>query len=143
VRLLPSTLATVLTLTLAPVATADYYVVVGESSPVTQLSQKDVLHLFMGRSRSYPDGSPAVAHDLAGSADREGFYRSLSGMTLAQVTSYWARLTFSGRSLPPARLDNEAALVEKLRQDPEAIGWLPAPPAAKGLRTVLVLKAAP
>jgi hypothetical protein len=143
VRHLFSTLAALLALALAPVARADFYVVVGEGSSVAQLTHKEVLHLYMGRSRFYPDGSPAAPHDLAGSAQRAGFYRSLSGMTLAQVTSYWARLMFSGRSLPPAELDDEAALVAKLRQDAAAIGWLPTPPAAKGLRTVLVLKAAP
>jgi hypothetical protein len=130
-------------LAFAPAARADYYVVVGEASPAMQLSQKDVLHLFMGRSRAFPNGNPASAHDLASSAQREGFYRALSGMSLAQVTSYWARLTFSGRSLPPVQLEDEAAMVAKLRTDPAAIGWLPTPPVAKGLRTVLVLKAAP
>lgn len=142
-RHLLCTLAALATLAAAPVARADYYVVVSEASPVVQLSQKDVLHLFMGRSRSFPDGSAAAPHDLAASTQREGFYRALSGMSLAQVTSYWARLMFSGRSLPPAQLDDESALVAKLRQDSAAIGWLPAPPSAKGLRTVLILKASP
>jgi hypothetical protein len=140
VRLLFSILAALATLAFAPAAQADYYVVVGEASTVAQLSQQDVLHLFMGRSRSFPDGSPAAPHDLAGSTQREGFYRVLSGMSLAQVTSYWARLMFSGRSLPPAQLADESALVEKLRADASAIGWLPAPPAARGVRTVLVLR---
>lgn len=142
-RFLYATLAALAMLAFAPAAQADYYVVVSEASPVAQLSQKDVLHLFMGRSRSFPDGSPAAPHDLAGSAQRAGFYHLLSGMSLAQVTSYWARLMFSGRSLPPAQLADESALVEKLRADATAIGWLPAPPAASGLRTVLVLRSAP
>jgi hypothetical protein len=143
VRHLICTLFALATLAFAPAAQADYYVVVGEASPVMQLGQKDVLHLFMGRTRTFPNGNPALPHDLAGDAQREGFYRALSGMSLAQVTSYWARLMFSGRSLPPVRLDDEAAMVAKLRNDSDAIGWLPTPPAAKGLRTVLVLKAAP
>lgn len=140
---LPIIALTALVAVAAPIARADYYVVVGEDSPVTQLSKKDVLHLFMGRTRSFPDGSPAAPHDLAGSTQREGFYRVLSGMSLAQVTSYWARLMFSGRNLPPVQLIDETAMVGKLLQDPATIGWLPAPPTAKGLRTVLVLRTAP
>jgi hypothetical protein len=127
----------------APQARADYYVVVGERSPVAHLSQEEVLHLFMGRTRAFPDGSPAAPYDLAGSAQREGFYRMLSGMTLAQVTSYWARLMFSGRNLPPGQLADESTMLEKLRKDSAAIGWLTTPPTAKGVRTVLVLQAAP
>ena len=142
-RVMPVMVMALVALLAAGPARADYYVVVGERSPVLQLSQEEVLHLFMGRTRSFPDGSPAAPYDLAGSAQREGFYRMLSGLTLAQVTSYWARLMFSGRNLPPGRLADEPAMVEKLRRDAAAIGWLTSPPTAKGLRTVLVLQAAP
>lgn len=142
-RVLPVMVMALVALVAAPQARADYYVVVGERSPVARLSQEEVLHVFMGRTRSFPDGSPATPYDLAGSAQREGFYRTLSGMTLAQVTSYWARLMFSGRNLPPGLLADEPAMVERLRRDAAAIGWLTSPPTAKGLRTVLVLQAAP
>lgn len=127
----------------APTAWADYYIVVGRTNPVAELSQREVLHLYMGRARAFPDGSPAVAYDLGDGPQREGFYRALSGMTLPQVTSYWARLMFSGRNLPPQRVESEHAMVQKLQADPRAIGWLATPPRGSALRTVLVLKEAP
>lgn len=128
-------------LAFVPAARADYYIVVGERSPVVTLTQDDVLQLFMGRTRAFPDGSSAVACDIGNDALRAGFYRSLSGMSLPQVTSYWARLMFSGHNLPPLRLQDESAMVERVENDPTAIGWLPEAPRRKGLRTVLVLKA--
>lgn len=127
----------------APAARADYYIVVSEQNPVTRLSQTEVLHLFMGRSRAFPGGHAAVTYDIDAGTQREGFYRALSGMSQAQVNSYWARLMFSGRSLPPLRLQHEADMVQKIRNDPKAIGWLFSDPVQKGLRTVLVLRAAP
>jgi hypothetical protein len=142
-QMIASTLAALLLVGAAAPARADYYVVVGEHSRVTELSRQDVLHLYLGRTRSFPDGSTAAPLDLAQDAQREGFYRSLSGLTLAQVTSYWARLMFSGRNLPPARVENEAEMVERLRQDATAIGWLSAAPKDKGIRTVLHLRTAP
>ena len=123
----------------ASTANANYYIVVSERSPVTTLSQQEALQLFMGRTRAFPDGRPATPCDIASDALRAGFYRSLSGLSLPQVTSYWARLMFSGRSLPPQRLDSEAALIARIQNDPAAIGWLPAAPKQKGLRTLLVL----
>ena len=89
-------------------AQADYFIVVSHDSPLRQLSQKEALHLYMGRTRQLPDGDLATTYDLPDTPHREGFYRALSGMSLSQVTSYWARLMFSGRSLPPQRLDDEA-----------------------------------
>jgi hypothetical protein len=124
-------------------ARADYYIVVGERSRVTAITQQQVLQLFMGRTHFHADGSPAVACEIGRDSLRAGFYRALSGMSLAQVNSYWARLMFSGRSLPPERLPDESALLERLGADPAAIGWLPEVPRQKGLRIVLVLKDAP
>lgn len=127
----------------ASAARADYHVVVSERSVVQALTRQEVLHLYMGRTRVFPDGSRAVTLDLADARQREGFHRALTGMSLAQVTSYWARLMFSGRNLPPQQLDDEAAMVARVRSDPATIGWLSHPPRDKGLRTVLVLKEAP
>jgi hypothetical protein len=142
VRSVTTLLLAALAATFAPVAQADYYVVVGERNPVTALSQQQVLQLFMGRTRTFPDGSPAATCEIASDAQRAGFYRSLSGMSLPQVTSYWARLMFSGRSLPPQQLASEAAVIEQVQNDPTAIAWLAAPPRQKGLRTVLVVREA-
>lgn len=138
-----SVVLTLLLIALAPVARADYYVVVSERNPVTTLSQKEALQLFMGRSRAFPDGSPATPCDIASDAQRAGFYLSLGGMSLSQLNSYWARLMFSGRSLPPQRVSSEAAMAEKISNDPAAIGWLSQVPKQKGLRTVLILPDAP
>jgi hypothetical protein len=137
-----SILAIVLML-LAPAARADYYIVVSEHNSLTTLSQKDALQLFMGRSRAFPDGSPATPCDIGDDALRAGFYRSLGGMSLPQVNSYWARLMFSGRSLPPQRVESEAAMVQRIGNDPSAIGWLTQAPKQKGLRAVLVLPETP
>jgi hypothetical protein len=143
VRAIATLLLTALACAFTPAAKADYYIVVGERNPVAGLTQQQVQQLFMGRTRSYPDGRPATPCDIASDALRAGFYRALSGMSLPQVTSYWARLMFSGRNLPPQRLNSEAAVIERLQNDPAAIGWLPVAPKQKGLRTVLVLKGAP
>ncbi|HWL62509.1 MAG TPA: hypothetical protein VNQ32_06920 [Steroidobacteraceae bacterium] len=140
-----SSLIAVLTLALCgllcrPAAATDYYIVVSESNATRTLSGQEVLHIFMGRTRSFPDGVPATRYELADATQRAGFYRTLADMSLAQVTSYWARLMFSGRNLPPQQVQGEAALLEKVRRDPHAITWLPAQSSAPGVRTVLVLR---
>lgn len=132
-----------LSLGLSGPARADYYIVVNEANPVTGLTKRDVLNLFMGRSRSFPQHGAAMAYEIGDDTRRAGFYGVLGGMSLPQVTSYWARLMFSGRSLPPEKVADEHAVLQKVQSDPRAIGWVTAPPTQKGVRTVLVLKDAP
>lgn len=128
----------------AQTARADVWVVVPTSSSVKSMSQKELVDLYMGRSRAFPDGTFALPFDLPRDhPGRAAFYKSLTGMDLAQINSYWSRLMFSGQTLPPQPLPGEAAMADLVRRNPSAVGYLLQEPAAdKGLRVVLVLKSA-
>jgi len=142
-RIGATTILATLALVFAYPAEADYYIVVNRKNTTASLTQQQALQIFMGRSRTFPGGQPAVPYDIGNDPLREGFYQALSGLSLPQITSYWARLTFSGQRLPPQRLADEDAVAGKIASDPAAIGWLPQPPQRPDLRTVLVLRSNP
>lgn len=122
-------------------ARADFYVVVHASNPQRTLTQKEAVDLFMGRSRAFANGEFALIFDLPrDNPRRAAFYQSLTGMSVAQVNSYWSRLMFSGQSVPPQALPDETAMANILRRNPSALGWLSREPTEPGLRTVLVIK---
>lgn len=124
-----------------PAAWADIYVVVNAANPVKAMSQKEALDVFMGRRRSFASGVVAAPFDLPrDSGARAQFYQTLTGMSLPQVNSYWARLMFTGQTLPPQLLGSEDAMVEAVKQDITAIGYLSRAPEDGALRVVLVLK---
>ena len=125
-------------------ARADVFVVVPTASSVKSMTQKELVDLYMGRSRAFPDGTFALPFDLPrDDPGRAAFYRALTGMDLAQINSYWSRLMFSGQTLPPQPLPGEAAMADLVRRNPSAVGYVLQEPAAdKGLRVVLVLKSA-
>ena len=125
-------------------ARADVFVVVPTSSSVHAMSQKELVDLYMGRTRAFPDGTFALPFDLPRDhPGRAAFYQALTGMDLAQINSYWSRLMFSGQTLPPQPLPGEAAMMDLVKRNPSAVGYLLQEPAAdKGLRVVLVLKVA-
>ena len=128
----------------APPARADVYVVVNANNPVPAMTRKDALNLFMGRINAFTEVDLAMPLDLPrDDAVRDHFYLLLTGMRPAQVNSYWSRLMFTGRTLPPKVVASEAALVEAVRRNPGAIGYLSQEPSDRGVRVVLVLKDAP
>jgi hypothetical protein len=125
-------------------ARADFYLVVHAGNAQAALTQKEAVDLFMGRQRTFPRGDFALVFDLPrDSPQREAFYKALTGMSLAQVNSYWARLMFAGQSLPPQPLPDEAAMLDIVRRNPSALGWVSKEPNDKNIRTVLVLKESP
>jgi hypothetical protein len=125
-------------------ASADFYLVVQANNEQHALSQKEAVDLFMGRNRAFANGEIAQVFDLSRSdPKRDAFYHALTGLSQAQVNSYWSRLMFSGRNLPPQPLSDEAAMVEAVTHHPNAIGWLSKEPTDKRVRTLLVLKDLP
>ncbi|MEF7615400.1 hypothetical protein V4F39_15885 [Aquincola sp. MAHUQ-54] len=134
-------LALAAALACAGAARADLYVVVHAGNPQRAMAQKEVVDLFMGRSRTFAQGDFALPFDLPrDSAVRERFYQALTGQSLAQVNSYWSRLMFTGQTMPPQALPGESAVADLVRRNPSAIGYLSTEPTDKGLRVVLVLK---
>lgn len=128
-------------LVFAPLAHADFYLIVQAANPQPALTRKEAVDLYMGRTRAFPRGEVAKVYDLPrDSARRDDFYQSLTGMGPAQVNSYWARLMFSGRTMPPLSVADEAAMVQAVRQDPHALGWVSRPPDDRQVRIVLVIK---
>jgi ABC-type phosphate transport system substrate-binding protein len=122
-------------------ARADVVVVVNAANPIRTMAPVDVAALYLGRTRMFPGGEFALVFDQPrDSTVRERFFRQVAGMSLGQVNTYWSRLMFSGQETPPIVMPNEQAVMDVVRRNPGAIGYLSMPPRDQGLRVVLHLK---
>jgi hypothetical protein len=72
-----------------------------------------------------PSGVPAQPVDLpATHPDRDGFYRLLVGKSPAEMSAYWARLVFSGRTWPPIQTERLEEAVGAVQNIPGGIGYM-------------------
>ena len=116
------------------------YLVVSAQRPVQALTQRDVLALYTGRTRTLPSGETATPLDQQrDGAARAAFYQALTGMDIARVNSYWARLHFTGQVQPPQIVADDNAAIQRLRADPSAIAYLTRDPQDPAVRVVLRL----
>lgn len=116
------------------------YVVVSAQSAVHNLSQQELLALYTGRTRTLPGGQPVTPLDQQrdGMA-RADFYLALTGMDIARINSYWARLHFTGQVQPPQTVVDDTAMVQRLKADRSAIGYVTREPQDPSVRVVLRL----
>ena len=104
---------------------ADVVVVVSARNPVSTLSRYQVADIFLGRSSYFPDGNDAVAVDQSeGSAVRDEFYASFTGMLAAQLKVHWSKIIFTGRGQPPKVVPNGAEVRKFVAAHPNAIGYI-------------------
>jgi ABC-type phosphate transport system substrate-binding protein len=140
-NILPALLGGLAALALSAAARADVFVIAHTDNPQKALTEKEAVDLFMGRRRAFTNGDFALVFDLPREHPvRAAFYRSLTGMTPAQINSYWSRLMFTGQTMPPQALPDERAVIELVKRNPSALGYVGAEPADKSVRVVLVLK---
>ncbi len=118
-------------------ARAELVVVMSPHSSITSLTREQVINIYMGRYRVLPDGGTARPLDAgADSPERSIFYRSLLGKSLDDISAYWARLVFSGRTAPPREVPTRKALLEEIADDPGAIGYVARKDLTRNLKIV-------
>lgn len=100
-------------------------VVVNRSNPLSSLTRAELSAIFMKKVRSWPDRSEVLPVDQAlTSRVRELFSRSIHGKSVAYVTRYWHRLIFAGRDIPPRQVDSNAAVIDFVKANHGAIGYV-------------------
>jgi len=109
----------------AGVAVADVVAVVSAKSPVSTLSNNQVVDIFLGKASRFPDGSQALPIDqVESSVAREEFYLKFSGKSPAQLKAHWSKIIFTGRGKPPREVANSIEVKKLLAKDPNAIGYI-------------------
>ena len=130
-------------LLMAGVAVAEelpFRVVVHASNPVVSVTRAELSAIYMKRTRSWRDGKQILPVDQPpASRLREPFSRAVHGKSVAYVTRYWQRLIFSGRAVPPRELRSDAAVLELVRRNAEAVGYVDArTPLGDGVKAIVV-----
>lgn len=100
-------------------------VIVNPSIGVQHLSRREALDIFLGRYRTFPSGASALPIDLdINSDERKQFYLVLAHKDPADMGSYWARLTFSGKISPPFAVADGHMAVDIVANNPNAIAYV-------------------
>ncbi len=102
-----------------------------------QLTKLQVQDIFMGRTRTFPDNTFAVPFDQLNL--RAEFYQKLTNRPIAQINAYWARLMFSGQTLPPSRLPDDQSIIKMVQENKDAIAYIDKENADKKMIHILLI----
>ena len=108
-------------------ALAEVAVIVHPSASVDSLTADEISRLFMGKSKSFPNGSPAIAlNQDDGSATRDVFNQEICNKSPSQYKAYWSKLVFTGKGTPPKDSGDDAAVKALVASNPKMIGYVDA-----------------
>ena len=106
-------------------SSAELVVVANPRSGVDRLTRDEVINIFLGRFRQLPSQVTAHPADLpASQIEKANFYRLLVDKDLGEINSYWARLVFAGRTVPPRQTTGNEDLLSFVANTPGAVGYV-------------------
>lgn len=104
---------------------AETSVIVSASNPNSTMDQATISRIFLGKAKSFPDGSQALPVDQdEGSKTREAFNSTVIGKSDSQLKSYWSRLIFTGKGTPPKQSGTDAEIKALVANNPNIIGYV-------------------
>ena len=124
-------------LALEACASNDFVVIANVNSGLEKMTKDEVINVYMGRNRKLPSGISAIPLDLSNPlSEKANFYNVMVNKELSEISSYWARLLFSGQGSPPKQLKDADEALEYVMQAKGAIAYIDRKKADKRIKIV-------
>jgi hypothetical protein len=135
--------AAVLLVGIAPVKAQEGGVkIIGHSSttPAT-ISQRDLTRIFLKQRKSWPSGASAEPVDQSRNARiRRIFSEQVLERSVDMVESHWQAQVFSGKATPPPTLASDQEVIDFVRSNPGAVGYISPSTPTSGVQVVTISK---
>ena len=103
----------------------DFKVVINDSNTKPSISTEDLSRCFLKQTSTWINGVPVIPVDQSSSSDtRTAFSQEVHGRDVSSIKSYWQRQIFSGRGVPPTEKTSDEEVLEFVRSNPGAIGYV-------------------
>ena len=102
-------------------------VIVHAANPSGAVSTDEISRIFLKREKSWPSGAAIAPIDREGNSSiRSSFARTFHDRSVSALDNYWQQQIFSGRDAPPPVAESDAAVIEYVARNPNAIGYVSA-----------------
>ena len=116
-------------------------VVAHVSVALNELSASQVRRIFSMRQTSWPDQQAIVVYVLHNEHEtHHSFGRHILGMFPYQLERIWNKLLYSGLGDRPLQVKNEQEMLDKIRRQPGAIGYVTYSLLGDGVKSITVGK---
>lgn len=104
-------------------AYAEVVVIVHPSNSVS-LDQTVIKKIFMGKTKTFPDGKKAVPVDIEAGDMKKLFLKQYLQKDQSAIDSYWSRMLFTGAGTPPKAYQTQGDIKRLVANNPNTIGYI-------------------
>lgn len=119
---------------------ADIAVIVHPNNPVSQLTKKQISMLFLKQVKAYPQGRKVRPLNLHRKNPlSKSFYKNVVGKSGRRLSSYWAKILFSGKGTAPEEVRSSKEMLKKISEDKQSIGYIDAAQVNERVKVIFLL----
>jgi ABC-type phosphate transport system substrate-binding protein len=105
-------------------AFSDVVIIVNKSNN-NQINAEDISRLFLRKVKTFSNGAIAIpVIQIENSTTTEEFNAKVLERTSQQLKTYWSRMIFTGKGLPPKEVLTDAEMINFIEENPNAIGYI-------------------
>jgi ABC-type phosphate transport system substrate-binding protein len=137
--MLRAMLGALLLVMLAMVAgAADFVVIVNNANSTSEISSSELKNIYLGKKTSWGNGTKVDVAVLEGGKVHEAFCSGITSKSASQFANFWKTALFTGTGVPPKSARSDAEMIDFVRKNPGAIGYISASSTPSGVKVVSV-----
>lgn len=127
-----------LLLFLSPQIFADIAVVVHPEHPQA-FDKSSITRLYLGKDKTYANNEIAVLIAQVDTSPATAEFNSkVLEKNAKQLKSHWSRLVFTGKGIPPNEVSSDAEVIEEIKNNVNAIGYVNLAAVTKDVKVVAI-----
>lgn len=119
-----------------PALAGDYVIITNKAN--TNAVDKDfVAKIYRGEAKVWPNGDSVAAYDLPDeNAARVAFDQEVAGKSVSQMKALWGQLIFSGKAVPPKKMESDDEVKKAVAANKGAVGYVSASSADGSVKAI-------
>lgn len=107
-----------------PAMAGDYVIIVNKANG-NAVDKDFVAKIYKGEAKAWPSGDSVTAYDLPeDNASRGAFDQEVAGKSVSQMKALWGQLVFSGKAVPPKKMDSDDDMKKAVASNKGAVGYI-------------------
>lgn len=111
---------------LTSVTYADIAIIANKASAIKEAKATDIERLYLGKTTKIGNIKVTPINQDKNTGLSEEFNKTVLNKSSNQVKAYWAKLIFTGKGTPPQELANDIAVINAVRENVDAVGYIDA-----------------
>jgi len=109
---------------LSSAAYADVVIIANRGVPENTLSRKEIKEIFLGKRVQWGDHSRIHVATIRDAGIHKMFLKQYLNKSHAKWKTYWKRMAFTGRGIPPRSFHTDAEIIAYIAKTEGAVGYI-------------------